>query len=83
VKRPDWKGVEPEPEVFNLESALEQIVGDTGKVNPVLGGYEVDVLDPSRFPWSDVFRLLVVETQLEVWISKKDGGLTVVCEQPT
>jgi len=81
--RPSKKRAERESDVFDLESALEQMIGDFGKVNPVLGGYEIDILNPSGFPWPDVLRLLVVETQLDVWISKKDGGLTIVAEQPT
>lgn len=49
----------------------------------MLAGYEIEVLDSSRFPWYEVLKLVVVECGFLVRFSRQDDRLKIACEQPT
>jgi len=56
-----------------------KIVGETGEVAPEYGGYEIKVVKPDLFPWHAVLDLLI-ETDQEVWITKKYGNISINTE---
>jgi len=55
---------------------LRKIVEDSGEVNSVLGGFEIRVIDPSLFPWYQVFDQLI-EIGQEVWIYKRKDKIYI------
>lgn len=61
------------------QDKIVKIVGGTGEVVPEYGGYEIRVVKPDRFPWYAVLDLLL-ETGQEVWITKKDGKISINTE---
>ena len=61
---------------MDSEDRLKKIVEDSGGVNPILGGFKIRVIDPSLFPWYQVFDQLI-EIGQEVWINKTGGQLYV------
>jgi hypothetical protein len=61
------------------QDEVTKIVGETGEVTPEYGGYEIKVVKPDVFPWHAALDLLL-ETGQEVWITKKDGTITINTE---
>jgi len=61
---------------MDSEDRLKKNVEDSGEVNPILGGFKIRVIDPSLFPWFQVFDQLI-EIGQEVWINKTGGQLYV------
>ena len=61
------------------QNEVIKIVGNTGEVAPEYGGYEIKVVKPDLFPWHAVFDVLI-EAGQEVWITKKDGTITIHTE---
>lgn len=55
---------------------LKDMVGDTGDVNSVYGGFEIRIVKPTLFPWYKVFNQLI-EIGQEVWISKTEGKMAI------
>jgi len=55
---------------------LERIVKDHGEVNSLLGGFRINVLQPTSFPWYDVINELI-EIGQEVWINKVEGSIRI------
>ena len=41
------------------------------------GGYEITVIDDEKFPWVDVFSLLL-DSGFQVWINKKNSHIQVM-----
>jgi hypothetical protein len=58
------------------ESRLRGIVGKSGMVSSVYGGFEIIVLEPSNFRWYDVLTTLL-DIGHEVWVTKKNGHLRI------
>ncbi len=58
---------------------LRKIVKDTGEINSVYGGYEIEVLKPTLFPWFKVFNLLI-EIGQKVWVEKKENKIHIISE---
>jgi hypothetical protein len=58
------------------EARLDKIVSESGEVSSVYGGFKIRVIDPSLFPWYQVFDQLI-EIGQEVWINKTGGQLYV------
>ena len=58
---------------------LRKIVKDTGKVDPVYGGFEIQVIKPRLFPWHRVISQLI-EIGQKVWVEKKEGKIYIVSE---
>jgi hypothetical protein len=65
--------------VENIEEFLNKVVGSSGKVTRVYGGYQIMILDPIVFPWADV-TITMQNLGYDVWISKKDNMHFVVCK---
>jgi hypothetical protein len=61
------------------EERLKGMIGETGKVSPAYGGYDIKVSKPTLFPWYDVISELIKIGQ-DVWISKKEGKIHIVSE---
>ena len=51
------------------EARLNKIVSESGEVISVYGGFKIRLIDPSLFPWYEVFDQLI-EISQEVWIHK-------------
>ena len=65
--------------IMDLAGKIIKRVGDTGEIVPEYGGYEITVVKPDRFPWYALLDLLL-ETGQEVWITKKDGKISIHTE---
>ncbi|MEM2123187.1 MAG: hypothetical protein QXE79_06085, partial [Candidatus Bathyarchaeia archaeon] len=73
----------PIPRAYiDLESKIEDVVGETGIIKPKYGGYDIAVLDESMFPWPTVFKLLL-EHQFEIWVTQSKGRILVSCKPPS
>ncbi len=60
---------------------LKGLVGESGIVSELYGGYEITVLDTNVFPWEGVFNLLL-DASYEVWISRSLNKQLVVLSKP-
>jgi hypothetical protein len=58
---------------------LKKIVGDTGQVNSVYGGFEIKVIRPKTFPWYRLIDSLIGIGQ-RVWVEKKEDTLYITSE---
>lgn len=56
---------------------LKKMIGSTAKVVEYYGGYEITVTDNKKFPWVDVFTLLI-DSGFQVWINKKNSSIVVM-----
>ena len=56
---------------------LKSKVGKTGKIVEDYGGYEITVTDNEKFPWVEVFSLLV-DSGFQVWINKKNSYIQIM-----
>jgi hypothetical protein len=61
------------------EEQVRKMVGDTGKVDAVYGGFEIWVAKPTLFPWYRVFNLLT-DIGHEVWINKREDKICITTE---
>src|SRR6185436_2380522 len=43
----------------NVGEELARLMGDTGRVEEVLGGYRIPVYHSGAFPWAEVFKVLL------------------------
>jgi hypothetical protein len=52
-----------EPRLHNpgtdVSDQLHYLIGDTGAINAVMGGYRIKIYHTRGFPWDDVFKLLL------------------------
>ena len=46
---------------------LRKKIGVTGRVSENYGGYDITVLDDVKFPWKDVFDMLI-DSGFQIWI---------------
>jgi hypothetical protein len=52
---------------------LNRLVGDTGSVENVMGGFRIRIFHTRAFPWDDVFKLLLYrEFKVDVTHQKAD-----------
>jgi len=58
------------------EEGLKMIVSKSGEVSSVYGGLKIRVIDPSLFPWYQVFDQLI-EIGQEVWIYKRKDKIYI------
>jgi len=56
---------------------LKKTIGTTAKVVENYGGYEITVTDITKFPWFDVFSLLL-DAGFQVWIDKKNLHIQIM-----
>ena len=56
--------------------SLRDLIGDSGKTIEDYGGYEITVKDPKKFPWNDVFELLI-ESGFQIWIKRKNSHIII------
>ena len=56
---------------------LRDKIGDTGKTLEDYGGYEITVIDEKKFPWKDVFEILI-DSGFQVWIDKKNSQIQII-----
>ncbi|MGD1835165.1 MAG: hypothetical protein ACPKQO_05540 [Nitrososphaeraceae archaeon] len=56
---------------------LKKKIGVTANVVEAYGGYEITVLDNNRFPWNEVFSLLL-DSGFQIWINKKNSHIQVM-----
>jgi len=64
-------------EEHDPESALELLIGDAGNVTKEYGGFMIEVNDYQRFPWADVFKVLLRISHM-VWVEYRDDKLVIV-----
>jgi hypothetical protein len=63
--------------VADLKTCLELQVGKWGEINTEYGGFEIQVNDPSYFPWYDVF-ITLLKYGYEVWVTVKKDKLVIL-----
>ena len=56
---------------------LRNIIGDTGSVGEVYGGYEIIVNNKEKFPWDETFTYLL-DSSFEVWMVKSETSLIIM-----
>ncbi|MDH3278248.1 MAG: hypothetical protein OEL77_04820 [Nitrosopumilus sp.] len=56
---------------------LKKTIGTTAKVVEDYGGYEITVTDKEKFPWFDVF-LLLLDSGFQIWIDKKNSHIQIM-----
>jgi len=56
---------------------LKKIIGSTAKIAEDYGGYEITVTDEKKFPWVEVFTLLL-DSGFQVWIDRKNSHIQVM-----
>ena len=64
------------------EERLKKIILKTGEVAPVLGGFEIGVINPPLFPWHQVIDQLIENGQ-QVWINKKEDKIYISSKPET
>ena len=55
---------------------LVWLVGDTGGVQPMMGGYKIKVFHTRAFPWDDVFKTLLFR-DFKVYVSRHKADLFI------
>jgi hypothetical protein len=66
---------------LDIEEEIRSEIGEHGECFTVMGGFEVLVKDPTRFPWARVFRTLL-ELGHEVWVELRGENLVIVSKAP-
>jgi len=60
---------------------LTKLVGETGSVSDMSGGYEITVLDEDNFPWKVVFDVLLKAAH-QVWMTRASDRLMILSKPP-
>ncbi|WP_299293058.1 hypothetical protein [Nitrosopumilus sp.] len=55
---------------------LRTKIGTEGKIFEDYGGYEILVLNSEKFPWKDVFEMLI-DSGFQVWIVKNNSHIQI------
>lgn len=55
---------------------LRDKIGVTGKTIEDYGGYEITVIDHKKFPWNEIFEVLI-DSGFQIWIDKKDSQIQI------
>ncbi len=71
---------ELERPVADIDKRLAELIGSTGAISKIYGGYEIEIGDPKSFPWCSVV-LTLQNNGFDVWFSKK-GDKYVVFARP-
>ena len=58
---------------------LKKMVGNTGNVASVYGGFEIRVAKPDTFPWHECIDYLIGIGQ-SVWVKRKKGKIHLMSE---
>lgn len=64
----------------DVKTMLDNIIGDSGKVDLEYGGFSIKVQDNTKFPWKETFDMLVGDC-FEVWLNRKDSRIVIVAKQ--
>ena len=56
---------------------LKEKIGNTAQVIEDYGGYEITVTDNERFPWNEIFSLLI-DSGFQIWINKKNSHIQIM-----
>ena len=59
-----------------LLEKLRDKIGNEGKIFEDYGGYEIIVLDSKKFPWNDIFEMLI-DSGFQIWINKKNSHIQI------
>jgi len=65
--------------VTDLPSRLTELVGEKGQVLPVYGGYQITVLDPLEFPWTEVI-IVLINRGFDIWFSRDENYYIIKCK---
>jgi len=60
-----------------LIETLVRIVGGQGRVQECYGGVEIEVADPTAFPWGNVLQELL-NAKEEVWVRMREGKIEIM-----
>jgi hypothetical protein len=55
---------------------LAWLIGDTGTVQPLMGGYKLKVYHAGAFPWDAVFKILLFR-DFKVYVSRHKADLFI------
>ncbi len=61
---------------------LKEMIGKTGKVIDVYGGYEITIDQIEKFPWHKVCMLLL-DYSFEVWMVRSNSKLIIMSKPAT
>ncbi|MDX1373001.1 MAG: hypothetical protein R3321_11050 [Nitrososphaeraceae archaeon] len=53
------------------------MIGSTAYVVESYGGYEITVIDNNKFPWNEVFSLLI-DSGFQIWINKENSYIQIM-----
>jgi hypothetical protein len=56
---------------------LRDMIGETGSVSEVYGGYEITVNNKEKFPWYETCDFLL-DSSFEVWMIKSETSLVIM-----
>ena len=51
-------------------------ISTTGRIFEDYGGYEILVLDSKKFPWKEVFEMLI-DSGFQIWIVKNNSHIQI------
>lgn len=60
---------------------LKGMIGKSGKVDELYGGYEITVTDADLFPWKGVFDMLLSEAH-EIWVTRPTDKMIIITKPP-
>ncbi len=61
---------------IDLGEALAQVMGDTGGVHEMMGGFRIKVYHLRAFPWADVFKMLVFR-DFRVYVTRHKADIFI------
>ena len=68
------------PPVLNptvdVADELKFVMGDTGGLNEVMGGYRIKVYHTRAFPWDEVFKLLLYR-DFKVYVTRHKADIYI------
>ena len=60
----------------DVGDALAWLIGETGGVEPMMGGYRIAVYHTRAFPWDDVFKTLLFR-DFKVYVNRRKADLFI------
>jgi hypothetical protein len=60
---------------------LRNLIGKSGHVDELYGGYEITVHDAELFPWKSVFDLLLKESH-DIWVTRSGDKMIILTKPP-
>ena len=55
---------------------LIRLIGDTGTLQEMMGGYKIAIYHSRAFPWDDVFKTLLYR-DFQVWVTRRKADLFI------